>query len=466
MSTEFDEKKEELTLKYTSEQEAKIRTRTNRSFRILLTIEWVVGILVAFFVSPKTWTGPISDTHIHIWTSIFLGAAIVLPPIVLIGLNKSSKKAPYLVACSQMLFGSLLIHLMAGRIEAHFYIFGSLAFLATYRDWRILIPATAIVAVDHIFRGIYWPQSAYGVLTGAEWRWVEHAAWVVFEDIFLIISIVQGQSDTKEIADRRSTLEIRHERIEALMSELKEKQSQLVQTAKLASLGEMTSGIAHELNNPLHFINGFNNRIKKAISKIEDDTDTKSLKNYSERIGENCERMRKIIDHFREFSRLSEHKLEPVKPQSIVERSLVLFNEQLRLKNIAISKELSSDDVLVYADENRIEQVVMNLISNARDVLEGQENAEIAVRTRAEDKWFIIEVQDNGSGIPDDVLEKIFNPFFTTKEVGKGTGLGLSISHGIIEEHSGELACQSEIGVGTAFSIKLPIYEEKNELAS
>src|SRR5207253_10814897 len=94
----------------------------------------------------------------------------------------------YTVAVGQMLIGALLIHLSGGRIETHFHVFGSLAFLAFYRDWRVFIPATVVVAADHFLRGVYWPESVYGVLTAGSWRWVEHAAWVCFEDTFLIIA--------------------------------------------------------------------------------------------------------------------------------------------------------------------------------------------------------------------------------------------------------------------------------------
>ena len=87
-----------------------------------------------------------------------------------------------------MLMGALLIHLTGGRIETHFHVFGSLAFLAFYRDWRVLVPATVVVALDHMLRGIFWPQSVYGVLVASQWRWLEHAAWVIFEDVFLVVA--------------------------------------------------------------------------------------------------------------------------------------------------------------------------------------------------------------------------------------------------------------------------------------
>ena len=106
-----------------------------------------------------------------------------------------------------MLMGALLIHLTGGRIETHFHVFGSLAFLAFYRDWRVLIPATIVVALDHMLRGMFWPQSVYGVLVASEWRWLEHAAWVVFEDLFLVVACLRSVAEMRQTAERTAALE-------------------------------------------------------------------------------------------------------------------------------------------------------------------------------------------------------------------------------------------------------------------
>ncbi len=106
-----------------------------------------------------------------------------------------------------MLMGALLIHLTGGRLETHFHVFGSLAFLAFYRDWKVLIPATVVVALDHMLRGIFWPQSVYGVVVASQWRWLEHAAWVIFEDLFLVVACVRSISEMRQTAERTATLE-------------------------------------------------------------------------------------------------------------------------------------------------------------------------------------------------------------------------------------------------------------------
>ncbi|PYJ60919.1 MAG: ATPase [Verrucomicrobia bacterium] len=184
-----------------------IYRRTDRFFARLMVFQWLAGIAAALWISPKTWAGASSQTHWHVWAAIFLGGAIASFPAFLVWKQPGRALTRHTIAVAQMLASALLIHLTGGRIETHFHVFGSLAFLAFYRDWRVLISATIIVAADHFVRGIYWPQSVYGVLTVSPWRWFEHAGWVLFEDTFLFISIRQSLRDMLEVAARRANLE-------------------------------------------------------------------------------------------------------------------------------------------------------------------------------------------------------------------------------------------------------------------
>ena len=158
--------------------------------------------LRALGVAASPGPAPTSQTHVHVWAAVFLGGGD--QPVPGAARAASGPGAPttrYTIATAQMLMSALLIHLTGGRIETHFHVFGSLAFLAFYRDWRVLVPATVVVALDHMLRGIFWPQSVYGVLVASEWRWLEHAAWVVFEDVFLVMSCVRGTRELRR--DRR-----------------------------------------------------------------------------------------------------------------------------------------------------------------------------------------------------------------------------------------------------------------------
>jgi diguanylate cyclase (GGDEF)-like protein/PAS domain S-box-containing protein len=191
-----------------AEHRQRIFKQTDRMFAVLMFIQWVGGIIAAFYLSPATWVGAYSETHIHIWAAILLGGLISFFPIFLALTRPGASSTRYVIAIAQMLMSSLLIHLTGGRIETHFHIFGSLAFLSFYRDWRVLLPATLIVAADHVFRGTFWPESIYGVLTADNWRWVEHAGWVIFEDIFLFIAVNRSVKEMWNTA--KTTAKIRN----------------------------------------------------------------------------------------------------------------------------------------------------------------------------------------------------------------------------------------------------------------
>jgi len=202
-----------------TEHQRSIFKRTDRMFAALMVIQWVAGIAAALWISPKTWAGPYSQTHIHVWAAVLLGGVISLFPVTLALLRPGEPSTRYIIATAQMLMSSLLIHLTGGRIETHFHVFGSLAFLSFYRDWRVLIPATVIVAADHFLRGMFWPESVYGVLAVNNWRWLEHAGWVLFEDTFLLIAIKRGMSEMCDIAERTAESEKLNEGLEHRVSE-------------------------------------------------------------------------------------------------------------------------------------------------------------------------------------------------------------------------------------------------------
>ena len=165
------------------------------------------GTIVALLISPLAWAGRSSTVHIHLWAALLLGGAIAAFPITLALARPGAHVTRHAIAIGQMLYAGLLIHLTGGRIETHFIVFGSLAFLAFYRDWRVLITATVVVALDHLLRGLLWPESVYGVLSASLWRTIEHAWWVVFEDLFLIAACLQGIQEMRGIAEHRAQLE-------------------------------------------------------------------------------------------------------------------------------------------------------------------------------------------------------------------------------------------------------------------
>jgi hypothetical protein len=182
--------------------ERRVFAQTNQLFWWLLLAQWAFALLVATVWSPRAWAGEESTIHPHLLAAIFLGGLLVLPPLLLIRGLPYHWLTRHVVAVAQVAFSALLIHLTGGRIETHFHVFGSLAFLALYRDWRVLITATLIVAVDHLLRGIWYPVSVYGVPFATAWRTLEHAGWVVFEDVVLIWACSVSRREMWEICRR------------------------------------------------------------------------------------------------------------------------------------------------------------------------------------------------------------------------------------------------------------------------
>ena len=211
----------------------RVARRTDRLFVGLLVFQWLVAVGLAAWVTPLTWVGSTSRTHPHLWGAVLLGFAAIAPP-VLLGLFRPGRAwTRHAIAVGQMISTALLIHLSGGRIETHFHVFGSLAFLAFYRDWRVILSATAVTAGDHILRGVLWPESAYGTTVGSDWRWLEHAGWVVFIDVFLIWSCVRGDRDIGAAAQREAELEAAQAGVERQI---------LVRTAELRESEERFRG--------------------------------------------------------------------------------------------------------------------------------------------------------------------------------------------------------------------------------
>lgn len=275
-------------------------------------------------------------------------------------------------------------------------------------------------------------------------------------------------------------LEVINARLKKAIEERKQVQAQLVQNAKMASLGELVAGIVHEINNPLGFIHAnlgnLNKFSKKMFGLIEsydqlnlpeglrqDIEKKKEDVNYSylttrmpemiERSMVGADRMKKIIMDLKMFSRRGAAEFAEADINSAIETTLNIAYNQYK-NRIVVKKEFGTlPPVNCYIA--KLNQVFMNLLINASHAIEGK--GEIRIRTGIEDSMAKIEFSDTGSGIPEDVIVKIFDPFFTTKPVGQGTGLGLSISHGIIKEHKGEISAKSEIGKGTTFTIRIPM---------
>ncbi len=216
-------------------QRQAIFVRTDRLFAVLMLLQWAAAVAAACFIAPYTWEGSRFQTHPHVWMAAIVGGVLASLPVYLALTMPGHGLTRHVIAAAQVLFSALLIHVTGGRIETHFHVFGSLAFLAFYRDWKVLVPATLIVAVDHFIRGMFWPESVYGVVSASSWRWLEHAGWVLFEDTFLILSCRHAVREMQSIALRTSELEASHESNRAII------ESSLDAVVRMSDEGRITA---------------------------------------------------------------------------------------------------------------------------------------------------------------------------------------------------------------------------------
>jgi C4-dicarboxylate-specific signal transduction histidine kinase len=247
--------------------------------------------------------------------------------------------------------------------------------------------------------------------------------------------------------------------------ELRDKQEQLVQAGKLATLGELTTGVAHELNNPLNNIGLF---VGNAVDLIElAVADKGQIVNELRHAMQQVRKATAIISHLRTFGRAAPASRELVSLRHVIERALSLMQEQLRLREIEVTVDLGPKEPLIVGNPIQLEQVFINLLTNARDAVADSPRKAIRISGSVGSGDAVeITFGDTGAGIPPGLERRIFDPFFTTKEVGKGTGLGLSITYGIIKEHGGTISVVSLLGEGATFLIHLPLAPTDTEETS
>ncbi|NBD36754.1 MAG: PAS domain S-box protein [Chloroflexi bacterium] len=267
--------------------------------------------------------------------------------------------------------------------------------------------------------------------------------------------------------------------VDEKVQELELERAKVIQTAKLAALGEMATGIAHELNQPLTamlFDADYLKMLSDNAREGKHPVDPDELYQMGEDLESDIERSRRIIDHLRAFARTSPRGASTVDLNQTIKESFILVGERLKLHNVDVTLDLHPEPLLMLGKPNRLEQVLLNLISNAEYAMTEMESRvneglvkiepedfrkELHITTYRNGDTVVAEITDNGSGIPAEKHEHIFTPFFTTKPVGEGTGLGLSISYGIVKDFDGEITFESEENQGTTFILRFPALDEK-----
>jgi len=247
-------------------------------------------------------------------------------------------------------------------------------------------------------------------------------------------------------------------RVQERTQELQRVQDQLIRAGKMAALGELAAGVAHEINNPLTGVLTFSSLMLKKVGEDH------PWKNDLEKIVQQTTRCRNIVKGLLDFARQRKPDKKEWDIHVLIDNTLTLVENQARFQNIKISKEFSKYIPMLSVDADQIQQVFMNIIINAADAM-GGDRGTLLVKTALMNGIVEISFTDTGPGISKEHISKLFTPFFTTKETGKGTGLGLAISYGIVQSHSGEIDVQSEVGKGSTFRIKLPVEKLNGEMA-
>jgi two-component system, sensor histidine kinase and response regulator len=541
--------------------------QTDQLFARLMAFQWLACIVIALVVSPRTWDGPASAVHIHVWAAFLIGGAISLFPIWMTRVWPGATATRYIIAVAQMLMSALLIALTGGRIETHFHVFGSLVILSFYRDWRVLIPATIVVALDHFLRGVYLPYSVYGVLNASPWRSIEHAGWVVFENVFLVISCFRSIREMRFIANRTAALEASDERSRQLFEEApigmavvaleNERFKQVnarfaemvgysdVELASLTPLGlthpddvaeterlvkallrgserccvekrylrkngdilwatrtaciirdkdgnprdflimvediterkhaeealheakkeadranhaksEFLSRMSHELRTPLNAILGFGQLLER-----QNPTDQQRAR--VDHIMSAGRHLLNLINEVLDISRIEaghlQLSLEPVAVMEVLTEALDLLRPMVADRAMQLSLEPEPEkDLHVFADRQRLKQVLLNLLTNAVKYTAVGGRVGVSIKRSSLGAVRLV-VTDTGAGIAADKLARLFTPFdrLGVEQSGvEGTGLGLALCQRLMHAMAGDIGVDTAVGKGSAFWIELP----------
>jgi len=426
------------------EQEAILHLRAGRMFIGLMIVQWIICLGYA-----KIFTG-------NVYLAFIWGAAFTVLPVGMAISYPKWYSTRHVVAAGQMLMGSLMIHL-AG-FETHYHIFGTLAFLALYRDWRVIATASAVTIADHCGVGHFWPHShslfQHPHIEG--YRWVEFIAWILFTDAFLCISILQSRREMHEVAERQG-LEIANER--ALHARDAAVESERLKTQFLASM-------SHEIRTPMNGVIGMTHLL---LDTPLDD----QQREFAQTIHNSGTALLAIINDILDYSKIESGKLAfeaiDFDLEEIVSGSIEVLLPAAQKKNLPVTRQIHpSVPPILRGDGGRIRQVMINLIGNAiKFTAKGSVAVEVTlVQDTGATAEIRFSVKDTGIGISALQQPLLFHQFSqadssTTRKYG-GTGLGLAISRTLVERMLGKIGVTSEPGQGSEFWFTMTLEKSEN----
>lgn len=463
-----DHIREQKRQRLVDEQFEIIHRNQDRLFATLMLIQWAAAILAAVLISPLTWDGTESRVHLHVWTAVFTGTLITLFPAMMGFCYPGKAYTRHTMAIGQMIMSGLLIHICGGRIETHFHVFGSLAFLAGYRDWKVLMTATVVVSLDHIVRGFVYPESVFGVSSLQFFRILEHAAWVLFEVAFLSFAIRNSVLEMRKIALTQLELEEKNFSIEQIViertRELTDERDRAHDLRKAAvaadkAKSDFLANMSHEIRTPMAAIMGYTEMLR--TGELEDDDEVKMA---HESIDRNSQNLMQIINDILDLSRVETGKIQVQIsdvdiPDLIDEVILSLMAKAAEQENQLYVKLEETVPHVISSDANRLRQALLNLMGNAIKFTQ-QGKIDLFVEYEASTQRLRFHVMDTGIGISEVDCDHIFEPFHqadetSTREFG-GVGLGLSVVRQIADAFQGTVKVQSTPGIGSHFTLTIP----------